>query len=991
MSGTYVVGTSVNAQWTGTWPAAGPADMYPATYPASNCLATPAVLPPDGVPGVAGPISLPTHSGTPYTVSEICDSFTGWPCTHDTLTATGGSSNSLADVAQYYYKTDLRPTGTTGWNGLAVAENKVPSSATDTTEGDMAKWQHMTTFTMGLGVSGTFPYNKSYKNKPTGTFTAGLPNDTFQRIRCQDSGNAPLADPNECRSWPAPIPVDPDYPSPGHTVRDPNPGTRVDDLWHAAVNGRGQYFSAADPDAVFTGLTTALLAINAQSAAGTGATVSNQDPVPGNDLTFRAGFKTVDWTGDIRAQQLYTGTDLSLEGTTLPGVVWSAQDKLDGQVGAACDNRTIYLPRMGATNNMVPFSWNSYVCSGGAPSGVASTGLNAGEQAYFTSTSGTGYTAPFSMISWSQFIDMTDGTNSTVDQRALGQGANLVNFLRGQRGREDFASGDATKVFRKRIHVLGDIIGSQPRYVPPPNAEFTDTGYALFRSANSGRAAMLYAGANDGMLHAINVGSSVADTTGGTEAWAVIPTPLLPKLAQLADSGYSENHAYYVDGPPSSGDVYDKHQAGCAGATDATAARDCWKTVLIGGLGAGGRGYYALDVTTPASPKVMWEFKWSDTCYDPADATPQYSDCHIGLTFGAPLITKLVNGTWIALVSSGMNNVNSPEKTGDGQGYLYVLDAITGQILNKVTTGAGDATTPSGFSYINAYVDNYVQNNSAERVYGGDLLGNVWRIDLMRLADPADPTTAEVHYDVVKLATMLDPSGNPQPITTTPQMMNIGTAKTRMVYVGTGRYLGESDLSDTQTQTVYGLAEDLSIHSDSAAYIARGNTVLPTLGLTLRDQLNQVTLSTLPGDATQRQASTPVCAATAIDAANTCAGWFADLPATGERVTVDMRLVLGSLLVPTNVTNLGACDIGGNSWLNVFDAATGGEVAGSPYRAGKYMPGAITVGISLIRSQLGRILTIITKSDDTQEVSPVQTQQAAPLGRRSGWRDLLDR
>ena len=111
---------------------------------------------------------------------------------------------------------------------------------------------------------------------------------------------------------------------------------------------------------------------------------------------------------------------------------------------------------------------------------------------------------------------------------------------------------------------------------------------------------------------------------------------------------------------------------------------------------------------------------------------------------------------------------------------------------------------------------------------------------------------------------------------------------------------------------------------------------------------------------------------------------------TGERVNLDMRLVLGSLIVPSNVTNLSACDSGGNSWLNVFDAATGGEVPGSPYRAGTYMPGAVTVGISLIRGRSGRILSILTKSDDTQQVTEVQTQQGAPLGRRSGWRDLLD-
>lgn len=997
---------------------------------------------------------------------------TGWPCTAISGGVSGGSTNSLADVAQYYYKTDLRPAGTTGFNGLDVSSNIVFTTAGgDTTEGDMGKWQHMTTFTMGLGVSGQITYNKNYKDKPIGSFMAaaglnpvtgqtdapaGTPLEPFQLIRCQDSANASLPASTDCLNWPIPA---------------PNTAAAVDDLWHAAVNGRGQYFSAADPDAVFTGLQTALLAINAQSGAGTGATTSTQDPVPGNDLTFRAGFRTVDWTGDIRAQQLYTGTNLALEGTVLPGIVWSTQNLLDGKVGALCDNRTIHLLRKGATNNMVPFTWNTKACDGsGTPVGVATTGINAGEQTYFTSTTGSpDYELPFPMRDWSQFIDMTDGTAATIDQRPLAQGANLVNFLRGQRGMEDFLGGSATRLFRKRIHVLGDIVGSQPRYVTAPNANFTDTGYSLYKTAKAGRPAMLYAGANDGMLHAFKVGTSVADIEGGTEAWAVIPSTMLPNLYRLADAGYSEAHTFFVDSTPSTGDVYDKYHmvstpGDCDGATDPTVARDCWKTIIAGGFGAGGRGYYAMDVTDPVNPKALWEFKWSDTCYDSSNAATHYADCHLGLTFGAPLITKLVDHAWVVLVSSGLNNTNTPAKAGDGKGYLYVLDAITGKILKKISTGVGSGasetaaltgtltldstsavtgsgtafttelfpgqtitvngqarvvhtvsdathltvttafttsgtyggtvvrTGPSGFAYLNAYVENYIQDNTTERVYGGDMLGNVWRIELKGLADSTD--------EAVRLATLVDNSGNPQPITTTPQLMNVGANQTRMVFVGTGRYLGESDLSDTQTQTVYGLAENLNLHNASPAYISNGSTVLPSAGLTLRQQLNPITMTTvfkaLPDPITglpvpdYRTSATSGCSAAAAAAGIACAGWYADLPDTGERVNLDMRLVLGSLIVPTNVTNLTACDSGGNSWLNVFDAATGLEVPGSAYRAGKYMPGAVTVGISLIRGQSGRILSILTKSDDTQQVSEVQTQQAAPLGRRSGWRDLLN-
>jgi Tfp pilus tip-associated adhesin PilY1 len=1048
----------------GAWSAySAPADF-------GQCLGTDAATWPTA-PADGRPAATDLTNPSLASISAGCTA-TGWPCTAISGGVSGGSTNSLADVAQYYYKTDLRPAGATGFNGLDVSSNIVFTTAGgDTTEGDMGKWQHMTTFTMGLGVSGEIAYNKNYKDKPIGSFMAaaglnpvtgqtdapaGTPLEPFQLIRCQDSANASLPASTTCLNWPIPA---------------PNTAAAVDDLWHAAVNGRGQYFSAADPDAVFTGLQTALLAINAQSGAGTGATTSTQDPVPGNDLTFRAGFRTVDWTGDIRAQQLYTGTNLALEGTVLPGIVWSTQNLLDGKVGALCDNRTIHLLRKGATNNMVPFTWNTKACDGsGTPVGVATTGINAGEQTYFTSTTGSpDYELPFPMRDWSQFIDMTDGTAATIDQRPLAQGANLVNFLRGQRGMEDFLGGSATRLFRKRIHVLGDIVGSQPRYVTAPNANFTDTGYSLYKTAKAGRPAMLYAGANDGMLHAFKVGTSVTDIEGGTEAWAVIPSTMLPNLYRLADAGYSEAHTFFVDSTPSTGDVYDKYHmvstpGDCNGATDPTVARDCWKTIIAGGFGAGGRGYYAMDVTDPVNPKALWEFKWSDTCYDSSNAATHYADCHLGLTFGAPLITKLIDHNWVVLVSSGLNNTNSPVKAGDGKGYLYVLDAITGKILKKISTGVGSGasetaaltgtltldstsavtgsgtafttelfpgqtitvngqarvvhtvsdathltvttafttsgtyggtvvrTGPSGFAYLNAYVENYIQDNTTERVYGGDMLGNVWRIELKGLADSTD--------EAVRLATLVDNSGNPQPITTTPQLMNVGANQTRMVFVGTGRYLGESDLSDTQTQTVYGLAENLNLHNASPAYISNGSTVLPSAGLTLRQQLNPITMTTvfkaLPDPITglpvpdYRTSATSGCSAAAAAAGIACAGWYADLPDTGERVNLDMRLVLGSLIVPTNVTNLTACDSGGNSWLNVFDAATGLEVPGSAYRAGKYMPGAVTVGISLIRGQSGRILSILTKSDDTQQVSEVQTQQAAPLGRRSGWRDLLN-
>jgi len=1031
------------------------------------------------VPAVPAPgRPLASYPTTPA-LDASCSS---WPCTTVDNSASGGSSNSLADVAAYYYKTDLRPSGTTGFNGADVSANKVKSSGTDTIESDMGKWQHMSTFTMGLGVSGTIPFNKEYYKKPLITSPT-----SFQDIRCLDSSNNPKADANDCLPWPKPVPIDKSYPV-SDSRYDPNPGTRVDDLWHAAVNGRGRYFSAANPDDVLTGLQDALEAINAEGGAGTGSATSTQEPVSSNDWTFAASFRTVEWSGNIEARSLNTdvnscetsttactdqggrlvgttcgasqsGFVCTFEGSTRVGPPhWTAQAKLDGQTKAACDDRNIYLLRMGATDNLVPFTWNTYSCGGtSSPVGLPSTGLNATEQAYFTSTDSPSYTTPFPMRTWAQFLDMSPS------QKTNAQGANLLNYLRGQTGMTNFAKGVSGKYFRNRTHALGDIVSSQPRYVRAPNAQFTDTGYALYKNKTGvvDRPAMLYVGANDGMMHAFRVGSTTSDPVGGTEAWAVVPSVVVPNLYKLADTEYRSNHSFYVDGTPVIADVYDRHQTSpgiCAGATVATTARDCWKTILVGGLGAGGRGYYALDISDPTAPKALWEFKWSDTCYNSSVPSTHYTDCHLGNTYGLPMVTKLPDGTWVAMVGSGMNNVNSPTKSGDGVGYLYVLDVITGEILHKISTGVGSAATTSSaltgtltlngttlvtgsgttfttqlvsgqtivvngqmrvvqsitddtnlrvtvafpasangtysgtafsgtgsadFSHINAYVENYIQDNTAKRIYGGDRLGNVWRIDLSNL------TASGGSVDIAKLATLLDPSGNPQPITTTPQMMNVGAAQSHMVYVGTGRYLGESDLSDSQVQTIYALTDDLTIRSDSATYSTNGGTVLPTAPLTLRQQLNQVVLYVDATDSNIRRANSPVCSAEAT-AAGGCSGWYVDLPSAGERVNLPMRLVQGSLTANTNATVVGACDSGGNSWTNTFDAATGTAVAGSDGVISRYMAGAIAVGVTYIRSQSGRILAIITKSDSTQQVLEVPTQQASPLGRRTGWRDLLN-
>ena len=855
------------------------------------------------LPGT-GPV---TGGGPPTPPAGCLSGSQVWPC--ETQGAvTGGTSNTLADVAQYYYKNDLRTSALGNCSGALgvgtdVCENNAPATGTGA-ENDKAQWQHMTTFTMGLGLSGTVAYQPDYK-----TATSGA----FQNIR---SGST---------NWPTPVADAP---------------TALDDLWHAAVNGRGLYFSAGNPDTVIDSLTTALAGVSARVASAAAAATSNLEPVAGDNFAYTAKYVTQKWTGELEAHEI----DLTT-GAVNAAIVWSTQGKLDAKGKTACDNRNIKLFRAGATDNLVDFTWNSYVCDvSGNPAGAALTALDATEQANFGA-------AQVALLS--HYPNMTDGVTppASANQRSLAAGANLVNFLRGQRGKEGFVDNDANKLYRSRESILGDIINAQPVYVKAPFAEYDDAGYIAFKTANAARTPMVFVAANDGMLHAFYAGTSVVDTNGGNEAWAFIPTMVLPNLYKLASVNYAAQHTYSVDGTPVVGDIYDT-------------ATTSWKTILVGSLNKGGKGYYALDITNPAAPKALWEFAHSSTCYDSATPSTRFADCHIGFTFNNPVISKLRDGRWVVFVTSGYNNVNAPSVSGDGVGYLYVLEAMTGEILYKISTGTGSAATPSGLNHLNAWVEDPLRNNQTERMYGVDLLGNIWRFDVNDILAPAG-------IEATRVATVVDGSGTAQPITTRPELAEVSGQP--FVYVATGRYLGTTDNSNTQTQTVWALRDALT------------TTPLSSLRTTLRQMT--ITNQGSGTSAFRTIGCTAQCGSTD--------GWFADLPDSGERVNIDMKLQLGTLVVASNVPQSNACNIGGYSWLNFFDNATGNAIANSADQAvgirltGAGGAGSLAVGINIVRLPGGKTVVIATTSAAQQLTINAPFNVPPPTGKRISWREII--
>ncbi|HZP87008.1 MAG TPA: PilC/PilY family type IV pilus protein, partial [Burkholderiales bacterium] len=412
----------------------------------------------------------------------------------------------------------------------------------------------------------------------------------------------------------------------------------------------------------------------------------------------------------------------------------------------------------------------------------------------------------------------------------------ILEFLRGNRSNEGAKVGN----FRVRPSPLGDIVDSQAVYVGPPKAPYmdgNDPAYSTFKSTFANRAARVYVAANDGMVHAF-------DEQTGNESWAYVPlgaynlaNPLVTSrtLGALSyqDGGLPAfHHHFYVDATPRAVDV------------DFNAGGGNWHSVLVGGLGKGGKSYYAIDVSDPAAftnetetaKRILWEF----------------TDADMGYTYGRPLITKThasawagAGDKWVAILPAGYNNAT-------GEGKIFFVDVATGSLLLTMGTGFGDANNPSGLAHIAGYTMDY-RNYMTEQVYAGDLSGNLWRFDI------SDSNISK--WKVEKIASLTDPGGQPQPVTTPPQIeVDVTNGVDRWVFVGTGKLYAQSDLADTQTQTMY------AIRDGSNTAPNRSGNVLKRSDLALVSDAKG--LATKPDN-----------------------GWYDDLP-LGQRIVVPPQAAL---------------------------------------------------------------------------------------------------
>lgn len=822
-------------------------------------------------------------SCTPGTASSA-NNYTTTTCT----AGAGGTPNTLADVAEYYYIHDLRDNtlgNCTGALGLDVCLDNVPVTNLDT-----QNQQHLTTFTLGLGARGSMVFNPNYQNLNTAC-TPLIDGDFCSVLK----GVAAAAS-----ATPATVPATCSWQTAGTTCNWPVPSSgsinNIDDLWHAAVNGRGTYYSATDPATLASGLASTLTGISARLGNSAAATTSNPNISSANNFVFSSSFMSVDWTGEVIRESINLTTGaLNCNGTPICTTIidWSAQGQLDtlaaqGQTATVPGggSRNIYTFNPSATTYTSDPAW----LNSGLLKSFLWANMTATEQGYLNNVTGL-----------FQYPSL-----SAANQTAAA-GVNLLNYVRGD------TTNDGT-LYRARKHILGDIVDSKSAYVGQPAYSYGDINYSAFVTAQSSRTGMVYVGANDGMLHAFYSGGATI-TTGdgsGTEAWAYIPDLVEQNLYLLADTNYATNHHFFVDGSPIVGDI-------CPNAPTTTCAANQWKTILVGGLNAGGAGYYALDVTNPAKPQALWEF----------------TTANMGYSYGNPQITKLANGTWVVLVTSGYDNVpspNGPQTTGDGMGHLYVLNANTGALIRDINTGVGSVATPSGLAHISASVANPTSDNTAQEVYGGDLLGNLWRFDINN-----NVGSSQTAYEAQLITTLKDPSGVVQPITTKPEVGIVSNFV--VVFVGTGQFLGIGDLSSTQVETMYAIKDPLAASTTvtpSTPVYAGGPQSLKCTLLTSTNCFVQqtATLTTCPAGS-----PSTVCSGLApvMTGSNTAVsfssqnGWFINFPNTGERDNTDPVLALGTLGFSTNTpSTANSCSVGGFSYSWFLNYANGTPVSTSP-------------------------------------------------------------
>lgn len=849
-------------------------------------------------------------------------------------------TSSLANIAFNYWATDLRPdlknnvapyvpdkttglTGSTAFDPSAAPPANDPLNNTEiyfNPANDPASWQHVVQFMVTLGIAGNLTYSDDVD-------CVDATNDLCKLRKGEVNSTG-------SKGWPRPA---------------NNDSPAIDDTWHAAINGRGSYFSASDPGSLVRYLTAILSNVLLRSTSSTQPTFSLPFAFAGA-AAFSGGYDSGDWSGNLSRVVSFDASGnpmtpvkkweagCTLTGGSCPNGAKTARDQ---------DTRVILTSTDGSTGSGIAFRWGS---------------LSSAQQKLLN-TNPNSIAASSNQASW------------TLDN----YGDKRVTYLRGDRSYE--VSG--TPQFRRRGSLLGAIVNAQPVYNAAPESGWSNTfppgspedavagtvdDYAHFVNDNLSRPATVYAASNDGMLHAFNA-------VDGTERWAYVPRTLIANGNMTRMTDKARGLTPGVDSKPSVQDVFINGK---------------WRTVLVGTLRLGGRAIYALDVSAPAavteaaaSSTVLWEY---------SNATSGGGD--LGYTYGSPQIVRLNNGKWAVLVASGYfpngpttDSYDDPASLDPAASKtsLLVIDLETGALVREIKTETAPqfgSTVTYGLSTPGVY--DVSSDQVDDLAVAGDLAGNVWRFDLQD-SSPSNWKVDLMFKTYPSDATSGSPSGKCTavgqcPVSVMPVGMRNPDTRGIVWIFGTGKFVGKTDRSSAiPAQSFYGIYDQ---GTASPSYpVARGNllvqgmkedtSVPPNRFVTTTATTTPALVQgwTLPLDIAAEQGERNVVTPYAVDANNT---------------------VILPTLIPTSDD---PCTPGRRGALIVLNAATGSAAGVSP--AGGTPPSGYVTSGKVDTS--GAIPT-------TGELSPYMLIGGGAIGiaginnlqikdnywYRSAWRELLD-
>jgi type IV pilus assembly protein PilY1 len=386
------------------------------------------------------------------------------------------SSNNLSDIAFYYWSNDLQPGLGNNAPATSITGNPAPPSTWPASEywnprNDPATWQHLVQYTIGLGLKKSLSApNPVWQGSTYGSDGAG---NGYQQFA---TGAA---------AWPV-------------TGANADPGN-VYDLWHAAINSRGEFFSAESPKDVYAAFQSILARIAAKSGSA-GSVASASAFVFGDSLAYQSSYKSSNWSGSINAKKI------NPVDSTIGVEQWNSDTSMNGLTYAA-RKPYLFTRQLQTTANpsplVIPFAWSF---------------MNADTKLAFKSED---------TVKWLGGDKSLEQTNPTCVSGCI---------------------------YRGRTKLLGDVLGSSP--IISSNQDFgyksaTWIGggkpYQDYLTAKAARTQLVLVGANDGFVH-------IFEGKTGVELFGYAPGAIIDKMWRLSEPVYVKKP--YVDGPIAVGDAY---------------------------------------------------------------------------------------------------------------------------------------------------------------------------------------------------------------------------------------------------------------------------------------------------------------------------------------------------------------------------------------------------------------------------------------------------